>query len=189
MISDKSICFRIQYRVFDYFQFLTNDLFHFVDHAGRNHTLSPTEHHICDEKSPILVEVTEKIEDKNLLPLTGYFYGPLEVEGQSFAIRLGQLTCEENMVVENDLTIESQSYNLHQKQNTIVQSVNENLTKLEVQVNLFQKPSFLHQLTHNMTRDFSLNFPKNTSSQPVVYKNCFSVFVLTFKTIFVHNML
>ena len=29
-----------------------------------------------------------------------------------------------------------------------------------VQVNLFQKPSFLHQLTHNMTRDCSLNSKK-----------------------------
>ena len=29
----------------------------------------------------------------------------------------------------------------------------------------FQKPSFLHQLTHNMTRDSSLNSPKNTSSE------------------------
>ena len=44
-----------------------------------------------------------------------------------------------------------------------------------VQVNLFQKPLFLHQLTHNMTRDCSLNSPKNTSSEHVVYKNCFFV--------------
>ena len=29
-----------------------------------------------------------------------------------------------------------------------------------VQVNLFQKPSFLHQLNNNMKRDCSLNFPK-----------------------------
>ena len=42
----------------------------------------------------------------------------------------------------------------------------------QVQVNLFQKPSFLHQLTHNMTRDCSLNSPKNTHLQHVVYKNC-----------------
>ena len=42
-----------------------------------------------------------------------------------------------------------------------------------VQVNLFQKPSFLHHLTHNMTRDCSLNPPKNTSSEHVVYKFCF----------------
>ena len=41
-----------------------------------------------------------------------------------------------------------------------------------IQVNLFQKPSFLHQLTLNMTIDCSLNSPKNTSSH-VVYKNCF----------------
>ena len=42
-----------------------------------------------------------------------------------------------------------------------------------VQVNLFQKHSFLHQLTHNMTTDCSLNYQKNTSSEHVVYKNCF----------------
>ena len=40
-------------------------------------------------------------------------------------------------------------------------------------VNLFQKPSFLHQLTHNMTRDCSLNSLKNKSSEHVVNKNCF----------------
>ena len=32
-----------------------------------------------------------------------------------------------------------------------------------------------------------MNSPKNTSLEHAVYKNCF-VFVLTFKTIFVHNM-
>ena len=37
-----------------------------------------------------------------------------------------------------------------------------------IQVNVFQKPSFLHQLTHNMTRDCSLNSPRNTSSEHVV---------------------
>jgi hypothetical protein len=42
-----------------------------------------------------------------------------------------------------------------------------------LQVNLFQKPSFLHQLTHNMTRDCSLNSKRNTSWQHVVYKYCF----------------
>ena len=39
-----------------------------------------------------------------------------------------------------------------------------------VQVNLCQKLSFLNQLTHNMTRDCSLNPPKNTSSEHVVFK-------------------
>ena len=82
------------------------------------------------------MEVTEEISDKTLLPLIGYFYGPLEVEGQSFAIKFGQLTCEANMDVENNSTIESQLYNLHQEQNTTVQSVNERLTKLEVNMQL-----------------------------------------------------
>ena len=53
-----------------------------------------------------------------------------------------------------------------------------------IRVNLFQKPLFLHQLTHDMTRDCLLNSLKNTSLQHVVYKNF--VFVLTFKTIFVN---
>ena len=53
-----------------------------------------------------------------------------------------------------------------------------------VQVNLCQKLSFLNQLTHNMTRDFSLNSPKNTSSTHIVYKNFVFIFVLTFKTKF-----
>ena len=42
-----------------------------------------------------------------------------------------------------------------------------------LQVNLFRKLSFLNQLTHNVTRDCSLNSPKNTSSQHVLRKNCF----------------
>ena len=42
-----------------------------------------------------------------------------------------------------------------------------------VQVNLWQKLSFLNPLTHNMTRDCSLNPPKNTSSGHVVSKYCF----------------
>ena len=42
-----------------------------------------------------------------------------------------------------------------------------------LQVNLCQKLSFLNQLTHNMTRDCSLNSLKNTSSEHIVYKYCF----------------
>ena len=42
----------------------------------------------------------------------------------------------------------------------------------ELQVNLFKKPSILYQLIYNVTRDCSLNSPKNTSSQHDVYKNC-----------------
>ena len=54
-----------------------------------------------------------------------------------------------------------------------------------VQVNLCQKLSFLNQLS-TIWREFVHWTPrKNTSSQHVVYKNCF----LLFKTIFVHNML
>ena len=49
-----------------------------------------------------------------------------------------------------------------------------------VQVNLCQKLLFLHQLTHNMTTDCSLNykfktwkFQAQTLGEHVVYRNCF----------------
>ena len=58
-----------------------------------------------------------------------------------------------------------------------------------IQVNLFQKLSFLNQLTHNITRDCSLNSLKNTSSQHVVYKYCFECQNKNEKTIFLHNLL
>ena len=59
-----------------------------------------------------------------------------------------------------------------------------------VQVNLFQKPSFLHQLTHNMTRDCSLNSPEKYKFRT----NCVQFFLFCFDiqnntlTIIVHNM-
>ena len=57
-----------------------------------------------------------------------------------------------------------------------------------VQVNLCQKHLFLHQLTHNMTTDCSLNHEFSTwkfQAQNCVHK---LFFVLTFRTIYVHNM-
>ena len=52
-----------------------------------------------------------------------------------------------------------------------------NYDEMILQVNLFQKHSFLNQLTHNMTTDCSLSpdfsTKKSTSSEHVVYKNCF----------------
>ena len=61
--------------------------------------------------------------------------------------------------------------------------------KSQLQVNMCQNLSFLNQLTYNMTRDCSLNSPKNTSSEHVVYKYCFECQNKNKKTNFVHNML
>ena len=71
--------------------------------------------------------------------------------------------------------------------------------KLCLQINLCQKLLFLHQLTHNMTTDCSLIYQFSTWKfqaqnmgrkwwEHVVYTNCFFVLVLTFRTIYVHNM-
>ena len=41
-----------------------------------------------------------------------------------------------------------------------------------LQVNLFHKHLFLHQLTHSMTKDCSLDYKFRTCSEHVVYINC-----------------
>ena len=62
-----------------------------------------------------------------------------------------------------------------------------------IQVNLCQKHLFTHQLTHNMTKDCSLIYQFYTwklQSENMGRKCCAHklVFVLTFRTIFAHNM-
>ena len=71
---------------------------------------------------------------------------------------------------------EDETESLRDKNLKKEREINDFLTQicsLSVQVNLFQKPSFLHQLTHNMARDCSLIPLKNTSLKHVVYKYCF----------------
>ena len=61
-----------------------------------------------------------------------------------------------------------------------------------LQVNLCQKLLFLHQLTHNMTTDCSLNYKFNMymkiPSSNLGRTCCVQKLFLTFRTIFVHNM-
>ena len=57
-----------------------------------------------------------------------------------------------------------------------------------LQVNFFQKHLFLHQLIHNMTKDCSLNVHENSKLRTCCVHKLFFVFVLTFRTIYVHNM-
>ena len=56
-------------------------------------------------------------------------------------------------------------------------------------VNLFQKHLFLHQLTHNMTKDCSLNYEFSLWKFQGQNMLCTQiVFVLIFRTIYEHNM-
>ena len=60
-----------------------------------------------------------------------------------------------------------------------------------IQVNFCQKLLFLHQLTHNMTTDCSLNYKFNTwkfQAQNMGRTCCVQKLILTFRTIYVHNM-
>ena len=67
--------------------------------------------------------------------------------------------------------------------------IRKTLKSTDTEVNLCQKLFFLHQPTHNMMNDCSL-FMKIVSSeylQNMLCTNCCFCFVLTFRTILVHN--
>ena len=60
-----------------------------------------------------------------------------------------------------------------------------------IQVNLYQKLLFLHQLSHNMTTDCPLNYKFNAwkfLAQNMGRTCCVQKLFLTFRTISVHNM-
>ena len=63
------------------------------------------------------------------------------------------------------------------------------IQKSLVQVNLCQKSLFLHQLNHNITTDCSMNYEFSTWKLQGQNMLCTQiVFVLTSRTIYVHNM-
>ena len=69
--------------------------------------------------------------------------------------------------------------------------IKSNSIALWIQVNLCQKLLFLHQLTHNMTTDCSLNYKFITwkfQAQNMGRTCCVQKSILTFRTIYVHNM-
>ena len=87
------------------------------------------------------------------------------------------------------------SHTIKQKKTIIREScIQEGLSKLKwilVQVNLFQKHLFLQQLTHNMKKECSLIYQflhENYKLRTCCVHKLFFVFVLAFKTIYVHNM-
>ena len=62
---------------------------------------------------------------------------------------------------------------------------------VQIQVNLCQNLVFLHQLTNNMTTNFSLNYKFNTwkfQAQNMGRTCCVLKLFLTFRTIHLHNM-
>ena len=78
---------------------------------------------------------------------------------------IAQLTLDQNQIRKNVLQFKNCLSPMDQKliRNIIPDGliIGENLT---VQVSLFQKHLFLHQLTQIMTKDFSLNYEFSTSS-------------------------
>ena len=56
------------------------------------------------------------------------------------------------------------------------------------QVNICQKLSFLSQYDDRLFIELRVQYMKIPNSEHIVCKNCFFVFVLTFRKIYVHNM-
>ena len=61
-------------------------------------------------------------------------------------------------------------------------------TKSKVQANLYQKLLFLHQLIYNNATDCSLNNTWKFQAQNMGRTCCEQKLILTFRTIYVHNM-
>ena len=96
-----------------FFQFYGEDHFHLIAQDGGNHTLN--ERHNCDDKSPSMVQETTIINNKALLPLRGFLYGPLNVAGQFFAVTISRLICQPNLTFEASSSFKGQIVSLATK--------------------------------------------------------------------------
>ena len=111
-----------------FFQFYGEDHFHLIAQDGGNHTLN--ERHNCDDKSPSMVQETTIINNKALLPLRGFLYGPLNVAGQFFAVTISRLICQPNLTFEASSTFRGQLLSLANKIDNNEEKIEENSDKV-----------------------------------------------------------
>jgi len=94
-------------------QFNGENLFQLTDYSGRNQSINTK--HACDAKSSILIQTSMDITDKAILPLRGFFYGPLDVAGQKFSVKIGKLICKANFTYEESLSVKNRLSVLEEK--------------------------------------------------------------------------
>ena len=74
------------------FQFDGVDFFYWIDQSGSNHSFREIGNStICDEKEPTLLQETAEVSSKEMLPLTGFSYGPISYENQELSVKIGEL--------------------------------------------------------------------------------------------------
>ena len=96
-----------------HFQFNGENLFQLTDYSGQNQCIN--HEHACDAKSPILIQESMDIKDKAILPLRGFSYGPLDVAGQKFSVKIGKLICKANFTYEESLSVKNRISVLEEK--------------------------------------------------------------------------
>jgi len=90
-------------------QFDGVDFFYWIDQSGSNHSFREIGNStICDEKEPTLLQETAEVSSKEMLPLTGFSYGPISYENQELSVKIGELICQPNMELEESFLIKNQ---------------------------------------------------------------------------------
>ena len=77
-----------------------------------------------------MVQETTIINNKALLPLRGFLYGPLNVAGQFFAVTISRLICQPNLTFEASSTFRGQLLSLANKIDNNEEKIEENSDKV-----------------------------------------------------------
>ena len=75
------------------FQFLGDEMFFWRDRNYNYHPLGTLGQDNCNRKAPTWKFDTGDIDNKSLLPITGFKYGPLLYEAEKAKFTIGPLTC------------------------------------------------------------------------------------------------
>jgi len=114
-------------------QFDGVDFFYWIDQSGSNHSFREIGNStICDEKEPTLLQETAEVSSKEMLPLTGFSYGPISYENQELSVKIGELICQPNMELEESFLIKNQFSELRNEINSTkddVQSLREKISE------------------------------------------------------------
>ena len=78
-----------------------------------------------------LAKASTKINRHSILPLKGFVYGPLDVDGQKFSVKIGQVVCLPNMTLEVSSTMKNRVSTNKQNIQENFEEINKLGTRLE----------------------------------------------------------
>ena len=135
------------------FQLFGNHYFIWVDRFGNEHNLSEDIRN-CDYKSSVLRSDHVQIIDKNILPVSKVYYGPMEFEMDQMKIVVGSLVCQPDPEKQNG--IEDRIENIELQNNRtqdIMNHYSEKFADLENVLDDNREELFvLHEMLKNHTQ-------------------------------------